>query len=87
MRGEQLHLQEEARFRLHLKNDPAGALKRAAENWKSQREPRDATILIEAALATGDRAGAQPALDWLDQSGFEDSTLRRLSEKAKGLPK
>lgn len=87
MRGEQLHLQEEARFRLHLKNDPAGALKLAAENWKSQREPRDASILIAAAVAVGSRAGAQPALDWLDQSGFEDPVLRRLADKARALPK
>lgn len=87
LRGEQLHLQEEARFRLHLKNDPAGALKRAAENWKSQREPRDAAILIEAAVAAGERAAAQPALDWLEQSGFEDGALRQLADKARALPK
>ncbi len=87
MRGEQLHLQEEARFRLHLKKDAAGALKLAAENWKSQREPRDAAILLEAALAAGDRAGAQPALDWLEQSGFEDASMRRLADKARALPK
>ena len=87
MRGEQLHLQEEARFRLHLKKDAAGALKLATENWKSQREPRDVAILLEAALAAGDRAGAQPALDWLEQSGFEDAPMRRLADKARALPK
>ena len=87
MRGEQLHLQEEARFRLHLKKDAAGALKLATENWKSQREPRDVAILLEAALAAGDRAGAQPALDWLEQSGFEDASMRRLADKARALPK
>ena len=77
LRGEQLHLQEEARFRLHLKGDAAGALKRATENWKTQREPRDAAILLDAALAAGDRAAAQPALDWLEQSGFEDAAMLR----------
>lgn len=87
MRGEQLHMQEEARFRLHLKKDAAGALKLAASNWKSQREPRDAAILLEAALAAGDRTGAQPALDWLEQSGFEDPSMRRLADKARALPK
>lgn len=87
LRGEQLHLQEEARFRLHLKNDPAGALKLAAENWKSQREPRDAGILLEAALAARDRGAAQPALDWLARSGFEDSALLRIAESVKALPK
>ncbi|MBS0335958.1 MAG: hypothetical protein JSS40_03930 [Proteobacteria bacterium] len=85
LRGEQLHLQEEARFRLHLKGDPAGALKLAAENWRSQREPRDAAILLEAAIAARDRAAAQPALEWLDQSGFEERAMRRLAERARAL--
>jgi Tfp pilus assembly protein PilF len=87
LRGEQLHLQEEARFRLHLKNDPAGALKLATENWKSQREPRDAGILLEAALAARDRAAAQPALDWLAQSGYEDPALQKVADALKALPK
>jgi Tfp pilus assembly protein PilF len=87
LRGEQLHLQEEARFRLHLKNDPAGALKLAVENWKSQREPRDAQILLEAALAARNRVAAQPALDWLARSGFEDRNLRRIAAELEALSK
>ena len=77
LRGEQLHLQEEARFRLYLKDDPKGALRLAQANWKTQREPRDVAILLEAAIATGDQVAAQPALDWLEQSGFEDAAMRR----------
>lgn len=85
LRGEQLHLQEEARFRLHLKQDAAGALKLAAENWKAQREPRDASILLEAALAARDPRAALPVLDWLRQSGFEDAGLRRNAEALKAI--
>jgi Tfp pilus assembly protein PilF len=87
LRGEQLHLQEEARFRLYLKKDPARALRLAAENWKKQREPRDAAILLEAALAARERAAAQPALDWLEQSGFEDAGMQRSAALVKALPK
>jgi Tfp pilus assembly protein PilF len=87
LRGEQLHLQEEARFRLHLKRDPAGALKLAAENWKSQREPRDAAILLEAASAAHNRAAAQPALDWLTQSAYEDPALQRVADALRALTK
>ncbi len=86
LRGEQLHLQEEARFRLRLRNDPSGALRLAAANWKVQREPRDAAILLEAALAARDRKAAQPALDWLDQSGFEDAGMRRTADAIMALP-
>ena len=53
----------------------------AAENYRVQREPRDARILLEAALAAGDAAAAQPARDWLAASGFEDARLRRLDQE------
>lgn len=78
-RGERLHLAEEARYLLELRGDAAAALAAAAENWKSQREPRDALVFLQAARAAGDKAAAAPALDWLARSGFEDERLRRLA--------
>ncbi len=81
LRGERLHLAEEARFLLELKGDPVAALAAAAENWKSQREPRDAAVLLEAALAARDPKAAAPALRWLDESGFEGARLRRLAAR------
>src|SRR6185503_7738808 len=83
LRGERLHLAEEARFQLELKADPKAALAAAAENWQTQREPRDAEVLLEAALAAGERRAATPALRWLDESGFEGARLRRLAERLK----
>jgi len=58
-------------FHLYLLGDARGALRLAAENYRVQREPRDARILMEAALAAKDPAAAQPALDWLRASGYE----------------
>lgn len=84
-RGERLHLQEEARFLLDLKGDARAALAAAAENWKAQREPRDAGILLEAALAVRDPRAARAALDWIDASGFENPRLRRAAEALKAL--
>jgi len=83
LRGERLHLAEEARFRLELKGDAKGALAAAAENWQSQREPRDAAVLLEAALAAGDPKAAAPALRWLEESGFEGAQLRRVAAQLK----
>ena len=83
LRGERLHLAEEARYWLDLKGDPNAALAAASENWKSQREPRDAAVLLEAALAAGERKAAAPVLRWLDDSGFEDARLRRLAAQLK----
>lgn len=79
LRGERLHLAEEARYLLELRGDVKAALAAAAENWKSQREPRDALILLEAAHAARDTAAAAPALDWLARSGFEHERMRRLA--------
>ena len=80
-RGERLHLSDEARYRLDLRNDPAGALAAAAENWRTQREPEDAEILLEAAHAAGRPEAARPALDWLARSGYEDPRMRQLASK------
>ena len=81
MRGDSLHLQEEARFCLHVLKDPVRALSLARANWALQREARDARILVEAALAAGDHEAAKPALAWLESSGHEDPTVRRLARQ------
>ena len=85
LRGDKLHQQEEARFNLALLGNKEKALALARENWKLQREPRDARILLEAALAMKDLTAAQEALDWLERSGHEDPGLRRTAEKLKAL--
>jgi hypothetical protein len=79
LRGERLHLAEEARFLLDLKGDPKAALAAALENWKTQREPRDAAVLLEAALAARQPKAAAPALRWLEESRFESARLRKLA--------
>lgn len=86
LRGESLHQQEEARLHLDLLGNPPRALTLAKDNWTLQREPRDARILLEAALAANDPAAAQPALDWLARSGYEDPRLRRLAAQLTTRP-
>ena len=81
LRGDTTHRAEEARYRLRLRGDAGATLRLAAENYRVQREPRDARILLEAALAASDAGAAQPARDWLAASGFEDARLRRLAQE------
>ena len=85
LRGDKLHQQEEARFNLYLLGNKEKALALAQENWKLQREPRDARILLEAALAMKVPAAAQDALDWLERSGHEDPFLRETARKLRAL--
>jgi hypothetical protein len=85
LRGEKLHLQEEARYLLDLKGDARAALAAASENYRTQREPRDALVLLESALAARDAAAAVPALQWLESSGYEDTRLRAVAAKLKAM--
>ena len=77
-RGNRVHLREEARFELQLRNRPAAALKLAQENWLVQKEPADVRILIESAAADGNPTAATAAVLWVRSSRLEDVTLRKL---------
>ena len=77
LRGERLHLGEVARVLLDLKGDARAALAVALENWKDQREPRDALVVLDSALAARDAKAAAPVLKWLDDSRFESERMRR----------
>ncbi|HWI80628.1 MAG TPA: hypothetical protein VNT59_01290 [Ramlibacter sp.] len=85
-RGDRLHEQEAARFELDVEGRPAKALELAARNYQAQKEPRDAAILMRAALAAGQPAAAKPALDWLRANRYEDPVLEALAQQlaAKG---
>jgi Tfp pilus assembly protein PilF len=84
MRGDTLHRQEESRFQLSVEGNKARALELAVANWAIQREPYDARILLEAAVAAGRRDAAQPVLDWLAQSRHEDPQLAALAKALSG---
>jgi hypothetical protein len=81
LRGENLHQGDEARLTLFLLKQPQEALKLAQANWQAQREPRDARILLETALAAGQPDAAQPVIELLDHSGMEDIQLNKLAAK------
>ncbi len=96
LRGDTSHRKEESRYLLALgaANDPAGAARTAAvsqalalaqANFAVQREPADARILLEAALAARQPAAAAPALQWLADSQIESVALRALAVKLKEL--
>ncbi len=85
-RGDTLHQGDEARFRLYLLNDPEAALTLAQANWRVQREPRDARILMEAALAAREPEAARPVLEMLERTQLQDPALRRLAKELEARP-
>ena len=84
-RGDVSHRKEESRFVLALLGDAPRALALAQQNFAVQREPADARILLEAALAARQPAAAQPVLDWMAASGIESVALHGLAGQLKGL--
>ncbi|WP_228027002.1 hypothetical protein [Pseudaquabacterium pictum] len=84
-RGDTSHQKEESRFALGVQRDAARALQLAQQNFAVQKEPADARILLEAALAARQPAAAQPALDWMAASGIQSVALQPLAAALKGL--
>ncbi len=80
-RGDRLHEQEAARFELDIEGNAAKATLLAAQNYAVQKEPRDADILMRAALAANQAKATQPALDWLRTSRYEDPEMRQVASQ------
>lgn len=83
-RGDRLHEQEAARFALDVEGDAARALALARRNYEVQKEPRDAEVLLRTAVAARQPKAAQPALDWLQASRYEDPRLAQLAQQLQG---
>ncbi len=81
LRGDTTHQAEEARFYLRLRKDAKEALRLATENYAVQKEPRDARIVLESALADRNPTAAAAVLEWLRTSGFEGTALRALAQQ------
>ena len=85
-RGTTVHVREEARFTLTLQHDAHRALPLAQANWNVQREPADARILLESALAAKNPPAAQPVLDWMKSNRVEDFHLQQLRKQFQEAP-
>jgi Tfp pilus assembly protein PilF len=87
LRGDRLHLMEESRYQLKLKNNPTKALELAKLNWKKQREPKDARCFLEAALAAKNVREAQAVLQWMRETNYEDPLFVSLQQALLRLQK
>lgn len=82
-RGDTTHEKEESRFALAVMGDSRRALELARRNYAVQREPADARVLLEAALAAREPAAATPVLQWMARSGIESEALQALATRLK----
>ena len=82
MRGDTVHQREQSRFELRLMNNPAQALALAKRNWQVQKEPADARVYLEAAIATKDNNAITIIKDWLTANQQQDAILNNLMATA-----
>jgi Tfp pilus assembly protein PilF len=80
LRGIQ-HGREEARYLLHILHLPARALQVAVENWRIQKEPADAQIVIEASVEARDFVPARDAVEWVGKYKWHSPAMDRLIQK------
>lgn len=83
-RGDPGHRRERAMFELHIRERSRLALWLARANWRTQKEPIDARLLLEAAIAAERPDAAQPVLDWLAANGVDDVGLQALARRVAG---
>jgi hypothetical protein len=80
-RGDRLHLREESRFALLLKNSPNEALALALDNWRVQKEPLDARIALEAAVAMQQPKAVSEVINWLDTNALQGAKFAELRKQ------
>jgi hypothetical protein len=83
--GAALHLREEARFRLEVEGDAETALALAVENWRTQKEPADARLVLQAADAAGEPEAARDVLRFIREAGWKDARLTPLVDRIEEL--
>lgn len=82
-RGDRVHLREEARFALAIKYDPTEALALARENWQVQKEPLDARIALETAIAARQPKAVADVLNWIETTKLQGEKLSQLVAQVK----
>jgi len=82
-RGDRVHLREEARFALAVKAEPSNALALARDNWAVQKEPLDARIALEAAIAARQPKAVADVLTWIESTQLQGEKLAQLAAQAK----
>lgn len=77
-RGDFVPTRDYARFLLDIESDAPSALNAALFNWRSQREPADARIVLRAAIAAHDPDAAAPVIGFIQQNNLQDVRLTSL---------
>ncbi len=78
LRADTVHQREQSRFELRLMHNPVKALEIAKQNWLVQKEPADARVYLEAAVAANNKNAVATMVSWLEVSHLEDAALKKI---------
>lgn len=78
LRNDTVHQREYSRFELRLMHNPLTALQIAKKNWEVQKEPADARVYLESAIAAKDKSSIQTMVQWITTKKLEDVTLDKI---------
>jgi hypothetical protein len=67
--------------------DPAAGLALSIDNWKLQKEPPDAVLFAQAALAQNQPRAAEPVVAWAEKTAYTDPQLKPLIGQLKAHPR
>ena len=73
-------------YQIAYGRDVKAGLALSIDNWRLQKEPPDALLFVQAALALGQARAAEPVVDWAEKTGYTDSRLRLLLAQLKAHP-
>jgi Tfp pilus assembly protein PilF len=73
-------------YQIAYGQDLAAGLALSIENWRLQKEPPDALLFVQAALALGQARAAEPVLVWAEKTGYTDPQLGLLIRQLKSHP-
>jgi hypothetical protein len=74
-RGDYVPTRDYARYLLDIESDAPAALQAALFNWRTQREPADARIVLRAALAANQPQAADEVVAFVERNALEDPQL------------
>ncbi len=77
LRGDASHAREDAYFFAYIERDAKRALKAAQANFKEQKEPIDAELLLDAAELAGDDPAMESVRRWLSTHAIADAHLEQ----------
>jgi hypothetical protein len=83
-RGDFVPTRDYARYLLDIESDAPAALHAALINWRTQREPGDARIVLRAALAANEPRAADEVVAFIERNALEDPHLADCIARLRG---